>query len=101
MQDCIYYPGEDPDCSSGGVAECLEEDDDSCGSLAVSLGSGIHFTKFNCTRSTHDDCNEQKNCDRMGEMAVAIEDTLESCSVTCCNTAGCNSPGKQESVTCC
>lgn len=97
-KDCIYYPDEDPYCSGSGVVECLEEDDDRCGSLDVTLGSGTSFTKWNCTRSTHDDCNQQVICNRMTKFAVDIEDTLDSCSVTCCDGDECNVSGKKDEV---
>ena len=32
----------------------------------------------------------------MRELAIDIDDTIESCAVTCCDGDGCNDPGKIE-----
>ena len=96
VKDCTYYPDEDPYCRGSGVVDCLEADDDKCGTLAVTLGSGTSFTVWNCTRSTHGDCDQTENCDHMRELAVDIDDTVDGCSVTCCDGDGCNMPGKKE-----
>ena len=96
VKDCTYYPNEEPYCRDSGLVDCLEEDDDKCGTLSFTLGSNIRVKVWNCTRSTHDDCNEQATCDHMRELAVDIEDTIESCAVTCCDGEECNDPGKIE-----
>ena len=75
---------------------CLEEDDDRCGTMSFTLGSNIESKIWNCTRSTHDDCNEKVTCDYMRELAVTIDDTIESCVLTCCEGDGCNDPGKMK-----
>lgn len=96
VKDCTYYPDNEPYCRDSGLVDCLEEDDDRCGTLSFTLGSNIRAKVWNCTRSTHDDCNEQVTCDHMRELAIDIDDTIESCSVTCCDSDECNDPGKMK-----
>lgn len=96
VKDCTYYPDDEPYCRDSGLVDCLEEDDDRCGTLSFTLGSNIGVKVWNCTRSTHDDCNEQVTCDHMRKLAVDIDDTIESCAVTCCEGDECNDPGKME-----
>ena len=98
VKDCAYYPDDEPYCRDNGLVDCLEADDDKCGTLSFTLGSNIRVKVWNCTRSTHDDCNEQVTCGHMRELAVDIEDTIESCAVTCCDGDGCNDPGKMEQL---
>ena len=98
VKDCAYYPDDEPYCRDNGLVDCLEADDDKCGTLSFTLGSNIRVKVWNCTRSTHDDCNEQVTCGHMRELAVDIEDTIESCAVTCCDGDGCNDPGKMEEL---
>lgn len=98
VKDCAYYPDDEPYCRGNGLVDCLEADDDKCGTLSFTLGSNIRVKVWNCTRSTHDDCNEQVTCGHMRELAVDIEDTIESCAVTCCDGDGCNDPGKMEEL---
>ena len=96
VKDCTYYPDDQPYCRYGELVDCLEEDDDQCGTLSFTLGSNIHVKVWNCTRSTHDDCIEEETCGHMRELAEDIGDTIESCAVTCCEGDGCNDPGKME-----
>ncbi|XP_020603369.1 uncharacterized protein LOC110042346 [Orbicella faveolata] len=96
VKDCTYYPDDEPYCRDSGLVDCLEEDDDKCGTLSFTLGSNIEVKVWNCTRSTHDDCNEQVTCDHMRKLAVDIDDTIESCAVTCCEGDECNDPGKKK-----
>ena len=96
VKDCTYYPDDEPYCRYGELVDCLEEDDDQCGTLSFTLGSNIHVKVWNCTRSTHDDCIEEATCGHMRELAEDIGDTIESCAVTCCEGDGCNDPGKME-----
>ena len=96
LKDCMYYPDGEPYCRYGELIDCPEEDDDKCGTLSFTLGSNYRGKVWNCTRSTHDDCNEEEICDHMRELAIDIDDTIESCAVTCCDGDGCNDPGKIE-----
>ena len=100
VKDCTYYPDDEPYCRGSGLVDCLEEDDDKCGTLSFTLGSNIRAKVWNCTRSTHDDCNEEMTCDHMRELAEDIGDTIESCAVTCCEGDGCNNPGRMEELVC-
>ena len=92
----MYYPDGEPYCRYGELVDCPEEDDDKCGTLSFTLGSNYRGKVWNCTRSTHDDCNEEEICDHMRDLAADIDDTIEACSVTCCDGDGCNDPGKME-----
>ena len=82
--------------------DCVEEEGGGCGTLSFTLESNFTIKIWNCTRttSTHDDCNVQTTCDRMRELAIDFDDTVESCSVTCCHSDGCNDSGKKEVVFC-
>ena len=97
MQDCSYYPGEEPDCTDGEIVDCIE-DDDKCGILNATLASGIRFVKWNCARTTRSDCSEEEVCDQMEGYAEDNEDTVKSCSVNCCDIDECNVPGKEDEV---
>ena len=92
----MYYPDGEPYCRYGELVDCPEEEDDKCGTLSFTLGSNYRGKVWNCTRSTHDDCNEEEICDHMRDVAADIDDTIESCSVTCCDGDGCNHQGKME-----
>ena len=96
VKDCMYFPDGDPYCRYDGLVDCLEEDDGKCGTLSFTLGSNYRAKVWNCTRSTHDGCNEEVTCNRMRELAIDIDDTIESCAVTCCDGDGCNDPGEIE-----
>ena len=75
----------------------MDEDDDRCGTLSFILVSSNILTRiWNCSRSTYDDCNETATCDYMKELAAGIDDTVDSCSLTCCEGDGCNDPGKMK-----
>lgn len=98
VKDCMYFPNGEPDCRDRGLVDCLEEEGGGCGAVSFTLGSNFRIKVWNCTRttSTHDDCNEQMTCNRMRELAIDFDDTVESCSVTCCHSDGCNDSGKME-----
>ena len=97
VKDCTYYPDRDPFCRDSGLVACLDKDDDRCGTLSfILMSSNIETRIWNCSRSTHDDCNEEATCDYMKELAAGMDDTVDACTLTCCEGDGCNDPGKME-----
>ena len=94
----MQFPDGEPYCRERGLEDCLEEEGGGCGAVSFTLGSNVRIKVWNCTRttSTHDDCNEQMTCDRMRELAMDFDDTVESCSVTCCHSDGCNDSGQMK-----
>lgn len=79
VKDCMYLPNGEPDCRDRGLVDCLEEEGGGCGAVSFTLGSNFRIKVWNCTRttSTHDDCNEQMTCDRMRELTIDFDDTVE------------------------
>ncbi|KAJ7392029.1 hypothetical protein OS493_014967 [Desmophyllum pertusum] len=85
------------DWGAGGF-QC-PADDDKCATLEfaseTTSGDRIQVNQNNCS-ITSDDCDEQDVCARARAFVEGYNETLTQCSVSCCNTDMCNTPGTKK-----
>ena len=98
VKHCNYFPDGTPYCRGSGAANCSSTEDDRCATLAVSLSSGRSYTIWKCTRSSLNYCNQNVTCQHEKDKAATFWVSVQSCSVTCCDSDECNTPGKKKEV---